>query len=1391
MGTGALEANLARTAIEVVVPEEHAVLLEITAPWRGVHDATAELLREVHHRYVGWPQTLADLHRRATADFGYHNGHERGAEALAIVSDLYAKVVRDATPAALRGDALRRWLAYLEKIARDSGPHLARNVPVIEGALVAVARAVHLSPDLAAPGSSGLRRLGQALAGRPDHPAPGALEATLHVLRPTLDTVYERWLAHDDPAVWWQEIHAEAGLAGGAAPAFLPGHDRMQALRRALSEDATDLLALPDATQIVRSFMEAADAIGAGAPRPRTLMARIHWLIRVLEHPDLEPVQETALHEVSRTCSDLLADGAGIDREALVREVFALLRHRPFPYRHTVLGLTERIGREVLRLGDAELSAVLVAEMLDTDFEYPAFSGFTEEWGLRANPAHVEAIRTHLRIIAADPAAARPLLAALVGHLRLGGVSVPDSALLPREVSALLASDVRPVWVPVKHLLRLLPVYFGEIGSEGELREVSTRIDEALQRHDPLCHFLRKQSHVECNPHLVEFVEEIARFWATGDPEPLRAYAPPSVVDGLDIDDPVYRGLHTAFAELVSRQGSIEGVFSMHPDAVRDALTGFPGVDGVDREKAELLVRVWREIRRKYALDHADVIARLRAYGRVDAALLNALEDSLARDDLAGALDLCLTVLERLRAIVLTPGESRPVESIYLKRHIAVGIPSVYGSYREDRLDAVGLTFRLESLASALADRVMDVDALPAEPRARLAVVAHWLRLLQRALRIDGFRARGIAHCLLMLDEVVAAPAASESQVADVFRLLSRNVESLVRARILEVYEQPLRRVATRMIERGLITSPAGASADEAVLMRTEGLLRELIASSLGLQRLDALVGRMLNDLGARGRAPDVATAAAIRTPDVRASVVDIRDPAGREGIVSLGGKGYMLRELVRLGMPVPEGFILTTDLFPFRHELCSPGPLRERLEERVRAEIRRLEHGSGARFGDPARPLLLSVRGGAPLSMPGMLTTFLDVGMTPRVAAGLAAERGAWAAWDAYRRFVQFWGMSQGVSRDPFDEAMRDAKQRNRVPRKAMLPPEEMRTLALGYEALVWESGVEVFDDPFAQLMRCIELVQTSWDSESARLYRRETLIADEWGTAVIVQAMVFGNVGPRSGTGVVLTSDPGRPTDAVELWGDFAVQAQGDDVVGGVVETHPITERQRRREARGGVSLEKDFPEIHAALAAIARVLVEEKGLNHQEIEFTFESDRAEDLYLLQARDAVVAPSALLPAFVPTPALDASRVASGIGVSGGALTGRVAHTVGEIAQIESRFPGEPVILLRPDTVPDDIALVLRADGVLTALGGATSHAAVAAKRLGKTCVVGCRSLDVDERAARSRIGAHELHGGDVISMSGLDGTVYLGSHPAEMVRVSGRAEGASAGSESGRRTR
>jgi pyruvate,orthophosphate dikinase len=308
---------------------------------------------------------------------------------------------------------------------------------------------------------------------------------------------------------------------------------------------------------------------------------------------------------------------------------------------------------------------------------------------------------------------------------------------------------------------------------------------------------------------------------------------------------------------------------------------------------------------------------------------------------------------------------------------------------------------------------------------------------------------------------------------------------------------------------------------------------------------------------------------------------------------------------------------------------------------------------------------------------------------------------------------------------------------------------------------------------------MACIDLVRRSWDAVPARAYRRELGISDGWGTAVTVQSMVFGNLGPRSGTGVVLTRHPVHEGQGLQLYGDFVVQGQGDDVVAGLVETFPITERQRRSEAAAAsTSLERDFPAIHAGLATVARSLVQEHGMNHQEIEFTFEGDREEELFILQTRDTVIAPASVVAAFEPTSALARARLATGIGVGGGAITGRVAHAAGELAEVRARFPGEPILLLRPDTVPDDIPLVLQVDGLLTALGGATSHAAVAAKRLGKTCVVGCRPFEVHEWEGWSRLGGRVVRTGDVLSISGIDGAVYLGGHPTTQVRVSGRAQ-------------
>ena len=1380
----ALSVNLARTAVEVVIPDEHAVLLEITEGFTGLQQATRELLREVHHRYVGWRQALADLHRQAAGDIHVYNRHPRGAEGMAVYCDLYAKVVEECGDPHVRVDAVRFWLGYLELIAARSGERLERNLPVVRNALARLAGILAGSPGLAATSSPRLKRLVAALATAP--PVAGdALDDALALLAGSLRAACERWTQGEDPAGWYRETApARGGDLPGVVAAISHGHLMERAARiaalgddpRGLRDHAAMLLASPDDAEIARGYVDAARVFTQDSDDPEGQLARIHWLLLVLARPELDPVHETALRDVGRCCARLMEEPRG--REDLVREVFGLLRSADLPRTRAFTDLVARIGSSAMASGDPKLAAVLIDEMLGLDFAYPEFSGFTSEWGVRVNPAHLRTIRAHLAIIETNPGMARALVASLVAHLRLGGVFMADTDLFQRDVSALLGSEIRPAFLEVKQLLRVFPVYFREIGAEGRLRETSTRLDEIDHRRDPLCHFLRKQSHVECNPRLIAFADEILRFWATGDAVPLRSFVPGADLAHLGTDGSRLGDLRADVAALAAGEGGIDALLALSPEDVPARLDALEPGDPLAREKISLVFQVREELRRKYALDHSDVVARLHDFRRVDARDVRALEFALARDDAEAALARALALLEQLQALVQRPGETTAVEDIYLKRHIAAGIPSMYGSYREERFEAVGLSFRLESLATALFERVIDDDGLAALDTARLADVARWLHYLQRALRIDGYRAQGLAHCLAMLDEAIPGPDTSPEQFLNVFQMMSRNIETSIRARILDAYDEPVDRALRQMLRRGLIAG--AASEDEAVLRHSEAFFRDLIAESFGLQRVDLLVGRVLHALGEQVRTAPPARRPH-RTPSAARSVLTLGSPeAAARGIVSLGNKAFMLTRLKNMGFQVPSGFVLSTELCPRAGE--DPEGLRRHRDvtRRIRAEVARIEMATGTRLGDPDRPLLLSVRGGAPISMPGMLETYLNVGINAETAHGLARDpRRAWAAWDAYRRFLQFWGMSHGMERNRFDDLMREAKRRAGVVKKAEFASGQMAELALEYRALVGSAGLDMVDDPWEQLLACIERVHGSWRAGGPRLYRRELGISDDWGTAAIVQAMVFGNLGTRSGTGVMLTRAPDGEPDVVEPHGDFVVQGQGDDVVGGVVEVFPISERQRRSAPGGGtVSLERDFPEIHAALTETAHILVDEHGMNHQEVEFTFEGERRSDLYLLQSRDVIVAPSSVVVAFVPGEALDAARIATGIGVGGSALSGRVAHGAEDVARLRAAHPGEAVILLRPDTVPDDIPLVLQVNGVLTAVGGATSHAAVAAKRLGKTCVVGTRTLQVNEDAGLSRIGGRTVRTGDALSISGIDGRVYLGAHPVAELRVRGRAQ-------------
>ena len=409
---------------------------------------------------------------------------------------------------------------------------------------------------------------------------------------------------------------------------------------------------------------------------------------------------------------------------------------------------------------------------------------------------------------------------------------------------------------------------------------------------------------------------------------------------------------------------------------------------------------------------------------------------------------------------------------------------------------------------------------------------------------------------------------------------------------------------------------------------------------------------------------------------------------------------------------------------------------------------------------------------------MPGLMTTFVNVGLNDKLTEALSHKPGfEWGAWDSYRRFLQSWGMANGVSRDFFAQIMNEYKNRYGVERKFDFSTDHMRQLAREYKGRAREMGVRFTDDPFRQVIACVRKVLDSWDSPEAKLFRRYIGVAEEWGTAVVVQRMVFGNLGRESGSGVTFTRNPLEPhSNQVRLFGDFTVQSQGEDLVGGLVFPSPISEAQRLASPTyRGVehSLERDYPEVYQALLDVARDLVNKREYDAQEIEFTFESASAKDLYILQKRAMVHEQSKNIPYFDASAEALGSPAAVGMGVAGGAYSGRAAINAEQLNQLLAAAPDENILLLRPDTVPDDIAMITKVSGLLTARGGATSHAAVTAKRLGKNAVVDCRDLEVEEHEGTARLAGVEIKAGDWLSIDGRTGNIFIGKIPT-LVRPS-----------------
>jgi pyruvate,orthophosphate dikinase len=394
------------------------------------------------------------------------------------------------------------------------------------------------------------------------------------------------------------------------------------------------------------------------------------------------------------------------------------------------------------------------------------------------------------------------------------------------------------------------------------------------------------------------------------------------------------------------------------------------------------------------------------------------------------------------------------------------------------------------------------------------------------------------------------------------------------------------------------------------------------------------------------------------------------------------------------------------------------------------------------------------------------MMDTFLNVGINEEIAEGLAARSGnKWFAWDCYRRFLQGYGMAYGLNRDDFDAIIKEHKEKVGIPLKRGFTGEQMKQVALTYKDMIRDEKIYILEDPFDQLHVTIKNVISSWESSKAKTYRQILGISEDWGTAVTVQEMVFGNNSRESGSGVIFTHDPKWSRDTIRLWGDFTIGNQGEDVVSGLVNTLPISITQQDIEMRETyITLETDFPEIYKTLEDWANNLIYKKGWSPQEMEFTFESPSTKDLYMLQTRDMTMRERKTVFTFDLEGITDEKVIGHGIGVSGGAMSGRAVFSLEEIDKWRAREGDTSLILVRSDTVPDDIKEIHAADGILTARGGLTSHAAVVAHRLEKTCVVGCGELVCNEKKKECHINEVLIRSGDYLSIDGHHGSIYQG---------------------------
>lgn len=1402
----ALRANLLETAVkDITIKPEYTVLLEIVASYKGIHDNLEALLYEISHPFRNWRLILPKYRSFVLKNLDHYRRHDKGPDAFSRFTAIFFEAIDNVKKnEPLLSLAMESLLAYVEKQVNSlSQPELARYEPALArcfGELRELDEQVMLHM---VQGPHPIKKITTLLLALTDEQRSNRdlgvsdLRPVGRLLKKVLALNYKYWMGEEDPLPWFMTECRDLcnGLEAGKLFHAISHQKIREHLERLNTIDietdpqkVRDLLALPSHMDIVRLYKmvpenlaeasPAAPAAEGESPEDRFAENRkLLFLFRIMDTAGLGLIHEETLREINRSLILLIRQQTFEEIESFLLTTFQLLKANVRKYPHTSLQCIQVLGSEVFKRGKSRLVETFLWEAVRFGFQYANVSGVDEDWQPIANPAHLANIRVWLSLIQQEPKWCSTLFSALIINLKLSGTCIKDTDLFQRDITQLLNHPIEPVYNLVKQFTKLMPVFYNEIGAEGILRDVSTEIDEIHRRQDKLIHFLRKQSHVESSNLIVDFIAAIFAFWRTKNKKLLEPYLPDEVLhqirtEGCFIDD-----LHTLINRVYEFGGIGSAVDFLDWDEGRleNFLHAQQDLNPTELRRFALLVNMFKLVHQKYNLGVQELRLQLRQAANAGFPEMEQLLADLETCDTYQCLNALLDHLEKLKATILSEQTFEAKEDIYHKRHIAVDIPSVYGRYREKKFDALGLTFRLENLANIYLERLPETVNLSFITRATFIRIIKCLRLYLRALKIDGITSRRLDTYLALLLNSLGIKRFSYTQYLDIFRGLSEGVKDVIYTYYTNIHQNNLSIVIPQIGGQNLLPKYRALWGEKDITGNinrlSETFMRDLIAGTFGLQHLDNFITRIYQTLENQKEILDEKSLDLLMTynPDRVISPLHERNTR-TNNLILLGNKGYNLTTLAADNKPVPPGFIITTEIFRCWRVVKDFFKARNEFMAQIRQSLSEMETATGRKYADPDNPLLLSVRSGAAISMPGMMATIHNVGLNEEIVSSFATASGKeYLAWDNYRRFLQSWAMAQGVQRDTFQALMNKAKARHGVEVKRDFTPAQMRELALAYQKKIQTLEIGIPEDPWLQLTGAVEMVLNSWNAKKTREYRELMDVSDAWGTAVIVQSMVFGNLGQESGSGVLFTAHPYRKVTRVALWGDYAPGDQGEDIVSGLVTTYPVSMEQAELDGREkDNTLEVRFPKVYEALLTISRELVYEKRWNPQEIEFTFEGPEASDLYILQTRDMItIKKKESFHVFTNRKKVEQNTLGTGIGVSGSALSGRAVFTAENIARLRREDPDTPLILIRQDTVPEDIKEISMTDGLLTSRGGQTSHASVVATRLEKTCVVGCHALKVYESEERCEINGQTVRFGDDVSIDGRKGLFIKGMHP------------------------